>query len=267
MRWPLSVYANEIRKILSYRMEFWINFLGQTLVSVTIAYFLWSAIYQENNTTILNGFSFEKMMLYYLIVPLVFRTLQGENVGFMSHDIYQGGLNKYLIYPISFLGYKKITYFAHSTFYILQLLLMILITFFIFDNKTLNFINFYNIFFCLLATLLATAVFFALSSILEMISFWADNVWSLGVMLRLAVSAFGGAMIPLSFFPKWAIDILNFTPFPYMVNFPMQAFFGELGLYAYISQCSILLFWYLFFMLINRLVWKKAILQYNGIGI
>lgn len=267
MRWPLSVYANEIRKILSYRIEFWINFLGQTLVSVTIAYFLWDAIYQENNTNILNGFTFERMMLYYLIVPLVFRTIQGENIGFMSHDIYQGGLNKYLIYPISFLIYKKITYFAYSTFYILQMLLMILISFFIFESEVLSFISFQNIFFCLLAMLFSTAVFFALSSILEMISFWADNVWSLGVLLRVCVSAFGGAMIPLSFFPDWAQVILNYTPFPYMVSFPMQAFFGELSLHAYFFQCAVLLLWYIFFMFINRLVWKKAIFQYNGIGI
>lgn len=265
--WFLTVYSNEIRKILSYRVEFWVNFLGQTLVSLTIAYFLWSSIFEENNTQVMNGFSFEKMMLYYLIVPLVFRILQGENIGFMSNDIYQGGLNKYLVYPISFLGYKKITYFAYSSFYILQMLLMVFISLFIFKSETISFLSVQNILLCLLATLMATAVFFAISSILEMVSFWADNIWSLSVMLRVSVSAFGGAMIPLSFFPEWAIQILKYTPFPYLINFPMQAFMGELDVSSYLFQFLVLIFWYLFFMMLNRLVWKRAILQYNGIGI
>lgn len=261
--WPLTVLSNELRKILSYRIEFWVNFLGQTLVSITVAYFLWTAIFAENQTDVMNGFTLPKMMMYYLVAPLVFRSLQGESIGYISTEIYEGGLNKYLIYPISFIFYKKITYFTHSSFYLCQLLIVALICKLTFYPN----IAFGLLIACLLATLISGLVYFAMSSILEMIAFWADNIWSLSVMLRLIVSSLGGAMIPLAFFPDWATKLLDFTPFPYMVNFPIAVFFGEISFQAFIQNSCILLLWYCFFMLIGRLVWNRAQLQYSGVGI
>ena len=261
--WAFTVFGNELRKILSYRLEFWINFLGQTLVSITIAYFLWTAIFTENQTQTMNGFTLPKMMMYYLVAPLVFRALQGESTGYISAEIYEGGLNKYLIYPISFILYKKITYFTHSSFYLSQILIIALIC------KTTFYpqISLFFVFVCLVATLISCLVYFAMSAILEMLAFWADNIWSLSVMLRLIVSALGGAMIPLAFFPDWATSLLRFTPFPYMVNFPIALFFGEVTIADFFLDISILILWYAFFMLIGQYVWKKAQFKYSGVGI
>ena len=48
-------------------------------------------------------------MLYYLLVPLIARMIRGEESRFLSDDIYEGGLTRYLVYPLSFLQYKYVS--------------------------------------------------------------------------------------------------------------------------------------------------------------
>jgi ABC-type uncharacterized transport system permease subunit len=83
--------------MITYRADFWVNFFGQTLFSLTIAYFLWKSIFTSSNVTQMNGYNIEGMIFYYLIVPLIFRIQQGQGIGFISREIYDGSLNKYLL--------------------------------------------------------------------------------------------------------------------------------------------------------------------------
>jgi ABC-type uncharacterized transport system permease subunit len=44
--WKLHVFAMELRRITTYRADFWVNFIGQTFFSIVIAYYLWSSIFE-----------------------------------------------------------------------------------------------------------------------------------------------------------------------------------------------------------------------------
>ena len=39
----LNFYALELKKLLSYRAEFWIGFIGSVLSQFGVAFFLWKA--------------------------------------------------------------------------------------------------------------------------------------------------------------------------------------------------------------------------------
>ena len=266
-KWPLLVYAMELRKIITYRADFWVNFFGQTFFSIIISYFLWKSIFETKQTDVLNGFTLNKIVLYYLIVPIVFRIQQGQMIGFISREIYEGTLSKYLIYPIDFFLYKIVTFFSHSTFFFLQLCLLIFVYQLFFADPTIyqfNTLNFF-LFLCLLS--LSSLCYFALNSITEFIAFWADNIWSLGAITRFFTRFLGGVLIPLSFFPHWALTILDYTPFPYIVHFPMSVFFGEYELMDFIKNCFILMLWTIVFFTISRILWKKGLYSYHGVGI
>jgi ABC-type uncharacterized transport system permease subunit len=70
----------------------------------------------------MEGFTLSMMTLYYVIIPVGNRMLTGENIGFLSREIYDGSFNRYLIYPLSFFEYKTLTYLTYSAFYGLQLI-------------------------------------------------------------------------------------------------------------------------------------------------
>ena len=106
-----------------------------------------------------------------------------------------------------------------------------------------------------------------MASIFEMVSFWADNIWSLMVMLRFIIALFGGLMLPLRFFPDWAQQILNILPFRYLVSFPIKSFFGELTTTQLIEGFIIISLWSVVLTVVVNFIWSKGQKQYSGIGI
>lgn len=264
--WKLSVFTMEIRRMTAYRADFWVNFLGQTAFALVIAYFLWSSIFATLGVKELNGFTMEKMVVYYLLVPLIFRVQQGQTIGSISREIYEGGLNKFLLYPVNFFVYKIIAHFASASFYLFQIFVIIAVYQLAFGQEVFEFSLLKAVY--LFAAMLAVSLaYFFLNALSELIAFWADYIWSLGVMLRFFASFLGGALIPLGFFPEWAVEILKYTPFPYLISFPMQIILEEVSLQAFAFNISVALLWSAIFALCALMLWKRGRLRYTGVGI
>jgi ABC-2 type transport system permease protein len=102
---------------------------------------------------------------------------------------------------------------------------------------------------------------------IELISIWADNIWSLMVMARFLCFFFGGAYIPLTFFPEILQTIITFTPFPYLVSLPINAMMGRLSLQEMIYGVIVLLVWSLIFNWLAKRLWGKGQYHYSGVGI
>lgn len=262
-----QVFLMELRKLVAYRADFWANFVGQTFFSLIIAYYLWMSIFSYAQSSTLQGHNLQYMIFYYLMVPLIFRIQQGESIGFMAREIYEGGLNKYLLYPIDYFEYKLATYLANAFFYFLQLLLILLIYNIFFYDPNIYTFSIVNLILFFIAILMATLCFFYLFAIAELMAFWFDNTWSLGVLLRFLVSFLGGALIPLSFFPTWTNDFLYFTPFPYLIDFPMNSLLGSISMSAFLKNIFISFCWLVVFKLLSTYVMNKGKYSYSGVGI
>ena len=267
MNWISSVVSMELRKIFAYRSDFWVSFLGQTLVQLIVATALWTSIYESQNTNNLNGFSLETMILYYLIVPLGTKVLMGENIGFLSREIYDGTFTRYLIYPLDPFQYKTVTYLTYSMFFALQLLLIYSSAHLFFSSIPTTPEVFTNLLLGILLFFTAAVAFMFLSMAIELISLWADNIWTLMVLLRFLVSFLGGGLIPLTFMPEWIQKILSFTPFPYFISLPTQTILGKTGTEEIQHGFLILGFWIIFFFLLVKLIWRSGSKQYSGVGI
>lgn len=267
MRWVLQVFLMESRKLITYRADFWINFLGMTFFALTIAYYLWDSIFTSANKEVMSGFTMQSMIFYYLSVPLIYRIHQGQGIGFISREIYDGNLNKYLLYPINIFQYKQATYFAISFFYLIQFLIIIGVYNLFFYDKDIftfsakNFLIFFGVEF------ISILLFFYLSSLCELMAFWFDNIWSLSVILRFITSFLGGAFIPLIFFPEWAQSMLQFTPFPYLIDFPFKVLTGNINTTLTLRNLAISIIWLLLFRSISRFIWNKGKYKYSGVGI
>lgn len=265
--WKLNVFAMELRRIVTYRADFWVNFIGQTFFAIVIAYFLWSSIFDTLGTDKLNGFTMRKMIIYYLLVPLVFRIQQGQTIGSISREIYEGSLNKFLLYPINFYGYKVITHLASASFYYIQIGLIIVIYQAFFYDPEVFYLTPLKALYFTLAMLVISIAYFCLNSLSELVAFWADYIWSLGVILRFMVSFLGGALIPLTFFPAWAQEALAYTPFPYMISFPMNILLEGVEFQTFAFNMAVLVCWTLVFYAASRALWNRGRYSYTGVGI
>lgn len=265
MRWWRYVVAAELRKILAFRADFWVTFVGQTVVQLLIARALWQSIFESSGNEVMEGFTLSSMTLYYLIVPIGTKMLLGENIGFLSREIYDGSFNRYLLYPISFFHYKTLTYLTNSFFYGIQLLLIYTGYSLLYGGMSVDQMLQLGLGFIIF--MIASFAFLNLSIFVELISLWADNIWTLMVMLRFFSFFFGGAYIPLTFFPEVAKNILQFTPFPYLISLPVRTTMGMISTGELTQGVLLLLGWSVVFSIASKLLWNKGQYKYTGVGI
>lgn len=267
MKWWKHVMAMEFRKILAYRSDFWITFLGQIFIQVFVARALWQMIFESQGATEMKGYTLEMMFLYYLIVPIGTRILTGENIGFMAREIYEGTFNRYLLYPLSVFQYKTLTYLSYSFFYAIQLIIIFLLYRGLITEAPITITDLINLFLGTGIFLLASMSYLMMAMMIELISLWADNIWSLAVMMRFFASFFGGGFLPLNFMPSWAQSILAWTPFPYLISLPARTIMGRTSLEEVSQGVAILLVWTLIFMGLVKFIWNKGEKNYAGVGV
>jgi ABC-2 type transport system permease protein len=268
LRWVPQVLSLELRKLLAYRGDLFVQFIGPIVSELGIAYFLWKAIFEHLGATQLGGYSFHGMMFYYLLAPLIDRVIRGsEWKSNISVDIYDGSLTRYLVYPISFFIYKFFTQVAESLIRLIQLLIGVTAFIIAFGIPVEFKIQLANVLAGSLLVVFAIGLYFLLAALIELVAFWADNVWSLMVTLRFTILLLGGSLIPLSLFPAWSRSLLALTPFPYFISFPIRTLQGDVSNLEFFTGIAVMLTWTLLFSLATRIVWQKGLRQYTGVGI
>jgi ABC-2 type transport system permease protein len=262
-----SIFKMELKRLITYRFEFWIQIIVGTAVNLCLVFFFWKAVFEARGTAQIGEYDFKSLMFYYLLMFGLERVVRGQDFGYLSQDIYNGNLSRYLIYPLSVFTYKATLSAAQSLFCLFQLLLLIALFFGVWGVPTLFSISPLSSLQTLFTLALAFYLHFLIATSLELVAFWMDQVWSLAVMLRFIASFMGGVYLPITFFPEGLKAISPYLPFYYFYNFPTQVWFGKVSPEQFIFGFSVLAFWIFTFHLINALLWNKGIKNYAGVGI
>jgi len=263
----IHVVSLEAKKALSYRVDFWLSFGGNLAGQMFIAYFLWKAIYDARGVEVLGGYSFHGMMAYSLLVPLVNQIVRLQEMNFISPEIYDGSLTRYLLYPLSYLQYKYAETLAHAAVSALRLLVTLGIFALLFGLPSETPITPASLAMGLAAAAFAGLTYYCMAASLEMMAFWADNVWSLLVILRFATNFLGGGLVPLTLFPDWGRSVLELLPFAYYVSFPIRTLLGQVAAREWAIGMAVLAGWCAFFAALAAWVWRRGTRQYAGVGI
>ena len=275
--WSLAVLGVELRKVVAYRADFWINFLGNFSTEFVVAFFLWRAIFasgvqgsltsaDQTGVQQIGGMTFEQMMLFYLMSPLLSNIMRGPEMHFISKEIYDGSLSRYIVYPVPFLRFKYVSHFCHGLIACLQGAALVAIYLAFFDVP--GGVNFTSLTFVAGAgtAMLAGVLYFSIAACLEMVAFWAENVWSLMVMLKYFILLMGGGMLPLAIYPVWAQNTLSWTPFPWLIHFPIQVALGRVTGGQWLEGTGLLVFWSAVFALAANWIWRRGSREYTGVG-
>lgn len=265
MKWMFEIFKMESKKILSYRIDFWFQFGVVVCTEVGMAYYLWKTIFEESGVQIIGGMTFEQMLIYYCLAPFIVRFVKSNDDFGISREIYEGGINKYLVYPMSFMFTKMIERASFSFMAIIQMCIgLFVISYFVPVFKYLTLTGFIATLLCIF---LSFILYFLMSYCLELVAFWFEFVWSLGVMLRFLAMFLGGAMIPLEMFPDSIVQILHWTPFPYLFSFPIQIFLGKLELNKILFGIGVGIFWIVPLFLVSRKIQSQGLRNYTGVGL
>ena len=102
-----QVASLEARTRMSYRADFWIGSAVGFLADFGVVFFVWSAMFRESGRTYIGGRDLDATILYYVAAVLVAKIVRGDRYhGTVAGDIYEGHLNRYLVFPASYVVFK-----------------------------------------------------------------------------------------------------------------------------------------------------------------
>lgn len=264
----LRILSIEGRRQMTYRVDFWINAVLGFVAELAIAYFLWTAIFEASGEERIGGFTFEGMLLYYVSAILIGKLVRGQERHLaVARDIYEGSLNRYLIYPSKYGVFKYAEHLGALLPAMLQGVIFGLTAWWVLPMPDDAGIDAGSVARAAVAVAMANLLSFILRFPIQAIAFWADNVWSLNVMLRLATDFLGGLLLPLSLFPSAVQEALLWSPFPYLFYFPAQTLLGRIDTEEWLRGLAVMAIWSLLIGLVARWVWGRGEKTYSGVGI
>jgi len=263
-----QVASLEARTQMSYRVDFWINAVVGFGTEMLVAWFLWDAVFAATGEPEIGGRTFDGMVVYYVAALLLGRVVRGRDIsGAISHDIYEGGLNRYLVFPTGYRRFKYAQELGRQAPIALQIVLFGAVAVPLLGVAGGLDVGFAQAAMALAAVLLATLLHYLVTFPLYAVAFWADNVWSLTVAHRMIAQILGGYMLPLSVFPAWSPGALELLPFRYYYDFPARVLLGEIGFGEWALGMAVAAGWCLAFAAAGGAVWRRGLRQYSGVGI
>jgi ABC-2 type transport system permease protein len=263
-----NVFSVEVRKRMFYRADFWINSVAGIAVTFSLYWFLARAMFAVSARPMLGGYTVNGMLLYYVFALLMGRIVQANEMEMgIAQDIYDGSLSRYLLYPVPYAAVKFAQQTGSLAPQFIQLGLVGVLAPLVMRVPQDVHITATSVAMAMVSLALANVLHFVLILPIQAVAFWADNVWSLVVAERIAVSLMGGLMLPLDLFPAWARHALYLSPFPYLYAVPVRALMGKVSPMEWITGIAVSLIWCGIASVVARLVWRRGDLQYTGVGI
>jgi ABC-2 type transport system permease protein len=261
-----AVVNVELRKLMSYRFDFWFNYLVSLLVRMGISYFVFKAIFENAKTETIMGFDFPTLNLYLVLAYCARRVVLNNADGQINEDIYSGGLNRYLVQPVDLLAFKYAGHFAGGILALLQSMVALLLYLVVFGFEPFAAFSLVGAAFALCAVLIASITYFFVSIAIDSVAFFADHVWSLHVMFRFCFEFAGGIAVPLAFFPVAVGVALKNSPFYFMASFPVDCLLGKITYAAMLQGLLVSVVWCGVFYVFCKLIYAWGLKRYSGIG-
>lgn len=271
----LKMRLNNLTKYMAVVRLTWIQALeykANTLVGafaivsgVFIEYLLWKRIFITRGIEVLNGFTFNELMVY-IFLCLVVGQLKSSWVTSqeMIEGIRTGELNKYLIRPISYFLYHFMLFLGHNSLFYLVYTVMIAGLAVLYPQMafpTWLHLGGFIVTLAISVYLSWTVYFFMVC-----FAFWFGEVRALVLAYNLGTLVLSGQMVPLRFFPEKLLNIIEKTPLPYLVDIPVSIATGQLPLSEWSFHIFIGIVWTIVMTVLGLTIYKIGIRYYEGFG-
>jgi len=259
------IFKLTLMEYFVYRLNF---FLWQfrNVVSFLALFFFWQAVYSGRREIF--GYQLEQMLGYTMGVSVLRGIVLGSRTADLAGMIKSGELaDRFLLRPWSitkvFFCRDLAAKFLDAIFIILEIYLIgRLMGIELFLPKSWGIIILF-----IIACLLSVLLYFFISFLLSTIAFWVDNVWAPRWLFGIIFLEFmSGAFFPLDVLPPVLLKIIDLTPFPYLIYFPLKIGLGQLASGKIASVLMVMVFWLILVVLLTGSVWRKGLKSYSAYG-
>jgi ABC-2 type transport system permease protein len=188
---------------------------------------LWAAIYaQSGDAGIASGFDGKKIITYAVYAMLIRISMTMED-GDIGRKVRSGAISMDLIKPVNFFGMSIAESMGQTLFHWFTRVIPILILVMVMFDAPLP-TNPLNYLLMAIAWIAGYLIMFLLNFTVSLLSFWFTETFSFQLMKFGLLTLFGGAILPIDFFPDWAQPLIALIPFQYIFYAPTAVFIGHL---------------------------------------
>ena len=259
------ILKTSIEERLAYRADFVFSTLVRFLPIVT-QIFLWRAIFDGNQNTELQGYTYPAMVSYYLLAMLsrAFSSMPGLSRG-IAESVRDGSIRKYLIQPVDMLDYLFWHRVAHKLVYYLIAagpfaLVFWLCRDYLPDGPSTT----VTLAWCA-SLVMAFLIGFLIEALIGLIAFWFLEVSSLIFVYMMLNYFLSGHMIPLEWLSDW-VPAVEYLPFRYLAYFPAAIMLGRIPVEALPGELLVEALWVVALLCANRIVFQAGLRRYSAFG-
>lgn len=250
---------------LVYRVNFF--FRGSFgLIPLLATIYIWRTVY-HGKTGPVAGYSLAGMISYYLIVTLVdMLTAVNEDDWQIAADIKDGNISQFLLKPINYLAYRLCLFFSGRVIFTAVSLIptgifILCWRHYLTPPDSATALGYFSI-----SVVLTGLLQFFMSFSMAMLAFWLLEISTLIFMVFAFEYVAGGHLFPLNILPPALANVLNFTPFPYQLYFPVGIYLGQIKGEAIWRGLIIQAGWVFIFFMVARAAWARGIRKYSAVG-
>ena len=266
MRKYLTIFGLSFQNEFVYRLNF-VLWRLRNVLRILMTFFLWNSVFSSNTNVF--GYSKEQMLAYVFLVLLitsfVMSAPSNDNVG---GEISDGTLNNFLIKPIGYLRYWLTRDWASKLLNMLFAFFEFFLLWSLFRPQIYLSQSPVQLSLGIVLILISSLMYYLITKLVISIAFWTpENTWGLMFIVLVFMEILAGSIFPLDLLPKSIITLLQFTPFPYMIYYPIAILVGRIdtGVAVRILFQALALLSISYWLAIK--VWKKGLKNYAAVGI
>ncbi|MFM2383850.1 MAG: hypothetical protein RIQ72_422 [Candidatus Parcubacteria bacterium] len=249
---------------LVYRFSIVAYRVGE-IAELLVLVLMWTAIYASGTGTI-KGFTLSEMITYVLIGNMISAIVRNFVASFVSRDINEGRLSKFLIKPIPYARFIFFNEIGRAGFIMVFSVITQFILLLFFLNKIV--INTDPLYLAIIALMIVFAFIteWLIGFIIGCAAFWTDEVDGIQVSADRIKRFFSGGYFPLTLLPPTIATIGTYLPFAYSFFVPAQLYLKKVSIHQGVIGIGVQLLWIVILSVVLRIIWKKGLKKYEATG-
>ena len=252
-----ALLSSHYAHMLEYRAEIFLWALSNSLPIILMG--VWIQAAQNDNF----DFTPTDFARYFFSVFIVRQLTTIWVIWEFEREILEGRLSLRLLQPIDPVWHHVARHIAEKMTRV-PLIVFFCGLFYLLYPEAAQIPELKNLLLSIIAIALAFTLRFAIQYTFAMLAFWTERASAIQEFWFLFYIFLSGTVAPLEVFPDGVRQIVEWTPFPYMMHFPAVLLMGLPVNFA--RSVLTMIVWTTIFIAVNRWLWRKGLKQYSGMG-
>jgi len=250
---------SEIQRALAYRLSFF-AFILADILQISVAIYLWNAIFNSSSKTVINGFTKIQMLTYVVISFITVMSIGSGTEWVVAGEVSSGEIAINLIRPINYqirLLFQALGSLFWQTIAI-SLPLWFVQTIVLYFSVGQPLPSLTNIGLYLISLIMSFLLWFLFNFCFGLMAFYVTYIWGLNILKENLVRFLSGAVIPLIFLPMWLQKFISFLPFGSINYTPVMLYLGKFKGNEALKALGVQFLWVVLLFVLSNVLWKKA---------